>query len=175
MDRHFSGKLFATAAVGIALLPGASFAQQKSLNEQLIGTWTVISVDQVRPDGTKVELYGPNPIGILIFASDGHFAILNARSDLPKLAAGSRDRGTPEENKAVVEGSLAYYGTYRVNETGKVIIVSVQGSTFANLVGTEQKRIITSLTTSELAFINPAASSGGTLQLVWKRANYAIE
>jgi hypothetical protein len=37
-------------------------------------------------------------------------------------------------------------------------------------MGTDQKRLVTSLTGGELKFINPAPSVGGTLELVWKRA-----
>jgi len=70
-----------------------------------------------------------------------------------------------------VQGSIAYFGTYSVNEADKVITAQVEGSTFANLIGgADQKRIITSLTADELTFTNPATPSGATLQLVWKRA-----
>jgi hypothetical protein len=34
-----------------------------------------------------------------------------------------------------------------------------------------QKRLITSITSEEMKFTNPAATSGGSIQLVWKRAN----
>ena len=96
---------------------------------------------------------------------------MNARADLPKLASADRSRATPEENKAVVEGSLAYYGTYSVSDSEKIITVHVEGSTFANQVGTVQKRLITSITLDEMRFTNPAATSGGSIQLLWKRAN----
>jgi hypothetical protein len=69
-----------------------------------------------------------------------------------------------------VAGSIAYYGTYSINEADKVITVQIEGSTFANQIGTDQKRIITSLTADELKFTNPASTSGATLELVWKRA-----
>jgi len=102
--------------------------------------------------------------------ADGHFSLVNTRADLPKFASNRRDQGTPEENKAVVQGSIAYFGTYSVNEGDKVITAQIEGSTFANLIGTDQKRLVTSLTADELKFINPAPSVGGTLELVWKRA-----
>jgi hypothetical protein len=43
--------------------------------------------------------------------------------------------GTPGENKAVVQGSIAYFGTYSVNEADKVITAQIEGSTFAKLIG----------------------------------------
>jgi hypothetical protein len=93
------------------------------------------------------------------------------RADLPKLANPDRARATAEEAQAVVAGSIAYYGTYSINEVDKVITPRVEGSTFANMIGgAEQKRIITSLTADELKFTNPRTSSGETLEIVWKRA-----
>jgi len=157
--------------LGVVLLTGDAVAQHKSLKEQLVGTWKLVSSHVVHRDGSKLDVYGPNPKGILIYTSDGHFARVNTRSDLPKLASNSRDRGTPEENKAVVQGSIAYFGTYSVNEADKVITAQIEGSTFANLIGgADQKRIITSLTADEVTFTNPATPSGATLQLLWKRA-----
>jgi hypothetical protein len=162
--------VFAMTMFGLALWPGAAVSQQTSLKEQLVGTWKIVSVDNVRDDGSKAELFGSNPQGILIYTSDGYFVLVNMRADLPKFAAKNRDQGTPEENKAVVQGSIAYFGTYTVNEADKVISARIEGSTYPNFVGgADQKRLITSLTADELRFINPAASAGGKLQLVWKR------
>jgi hypothetical protein len=157
--------------LGVVLFAGDAVAQQKSTQEQLVGTWKLVSSHNVRSDGNKVDASGPNPKGIVIYTSDGHFVFVNTRSDLPKFASNSRNRGTPEEYKAVVQGSLAYFGTYSVNEADKVISVQIEGSTFPNMIGRpDVKRIITSLTADELKFTNPAPTSGGTLELVWKRA-----
>lgn len=73
---------------------------------------TLVSVHNVRGDGSRIDASGPNPKGIVIYTSDGHFAFINTRSDLPRFASNSRDQGTPEEYKAVVLGSIAYFGTY---------------------------------------------------------------
>jgi Lipocalin-like domain len=141
------------------------------LAEQLVGTWKLVSAHNVRNDGSRVDVIGPHPKGVVIYTSDGYFALVNTRSDLPKFASNSPDQGTPEEYKAVVQGSIAYFGTYAVNEAEKVITAHIEGSTFANLIeGPEQKRLITSLTADELRFTNPATPSGATLELVWQRA-----
>jgi hypothetical protein len=159
----------ASMSVGLASLPGSAVSQQKSLKEQLVGTWIYVSSIAIQPDGTKTER--PNLKGIAIYTSDGHFAFVNVRTDLPKLAANSTAKATAEEALAVVAGSIAYYGTYSVNEVDKVLTPTVEGSTFANLVGgAEQKRIITSLTADELKFTNPRTPAGVTLEFVWKRA-----
>jgi hypothetical protein len=102
--------------LGVILSAGDAVAQQKSLKEQLVGTWKLVSSHNVRSDGSRVDNIGPSPKGILIYTNDGHFSLVNTRADLPKFASNSRDRGTPEEYKGVVQGSIAYFGTYSVNE-----------------------------------------------------------
>jgi hypothetical protein len=44
-----------------------------------------------------------------MFDASGNFAQMLMRSDLPKIAA--RDKGTPDENKAIASGAIAMYGT----------------------------------------------------------------
>jgi hypothetical protein len=73
---------------------------------------------------------------------------------------------------AIVASAIAYYGSYRVSETDNTILVKVDASTFANVAGgTEQKRIITSLTADEFRMTNPRTPAGVTLQVIWKRAS----
>jgi hypothetical protein len=153
---------------GGALLTGDAVAQQKSLKEQLVGTWIYVSSTSTRADGSKTDR--PGLKGMVIYTSDCHFAFVSVRDDLPKLANPDRERATAEEARAVVAGSIAYYGTYSVNEADKVISAKVEESTYANLIGTDQKRIITSLTADELRFTNPRTPAGVTLEFVWKRA-----
>ena len=165
--------MFIATTVAVLIMGGAfpaayAVAQQKSLKEQLVGTWIYVSSTSTRADGTKTER--PDLKGIVIYTSDGHFAFVNVRADLPKLANPDRALATAEEAKAVVAGSIAYYGTYSINEADKVLTAKVEGSTYANLLGTDQKRIITSLTADELKFTNPRTPAGVTLEFVWKRA-----
>jgi hypothetical protein len=155
--------------LGVVLLAGDVIAQQTSLKEQLVGTWIYVSSTSARADGSKTDR--PNLKGMLIYTSDGHFALVSVRTDLPKFANPDRARATAEEAQAVVAGSIAYYGTYSINEVDKVITPKVEGSTDANMIGgAEQKRIITSLTADELKFTNPRTPAGVTLEFVWKRA-----
>src|SRR5207245_126830 len=81
-----------------------------------VGAWTMVLCEAVQDDGTKGPLVtGNNPAGQYIFTENGYFSF-QAAADLPKFASNSRMKTTPEENKAVVEGLIAYYGTYTVND-----------------------------------------------------------
>ena len=169
MNRRNIFGLLAASVLGLALLPGSAISQQKSLKEQIVGSWTFVSALDVKPDGTKSDRWGPNPGGIFIFDANGHFAQFITRSDIPKFAAKTVDQGTAEEDKAVLAGLVASFGTYTVNETDKTLITRVEGNIFPNLVGTEQKRLIVSLTPDELKYTNPSTSTGTTAEATWRR------
>ena len=154
--------------LGVALTLGDAVGQEKTLKEQLVGTWAYVSVDTVRQDGSRVPMYGPNPQGLAVFDSNGHYILMTARSGQPKFASNNRTEGTPEEYKAVVHGSIAHFGRYTVNEADKTITFHVENSTFPNWNGAEQTRPFT-LTGDELKWTT-AASSGGSAEVVLKRA-----
>ena len=71
-----------------------------------MGTWTLVSIT-LEQDGKKTDMYGANPQGQLIFDPNGRFTTIFLRSDVPKFASGNRETGTPEENKAAVQGGIA--------------------------------------------------------------------
>jgi hypothetical protein len=170
MNRRATLAMTTTALVCLAVGLSASdaLAQQKSLKEQLVGTWTLVSSDQVRPDGTKLRQFGSDPKGINVFDANGRFFVMIASADNLQIASiGSKTNS--DEDGLMVE-SIAYYGTYTVNEDVTVISLHLDASTFPNQVGTDQKRTITSLTANELKYNSPAAISGVQVYQVWKRA-----
>ena len=154
--------------LGFTLTSVDAVGQEKTLKEQLVGTWTYASVDTVNPDGSRVPMYGPNPQGLASFDSNGRYILLTARSGQPKFASNNRMEGTPEEYKAVVQGMIAHFGRYTVNETDKTITFHIETSSFPNWNGAEQKRPFT-LTGDELKWTT-AGSSGGLAEVVLKRA-----
>jgi hypothetical protein len=143
----------------------APAAQPKSMKEAIVGTWSLLIDDAVKPDGTHVPNFGPNPMGIAMFGSDGHFSVTIARAGRPKFASNNRGTGTADENKAAVAGANAFFGTWAINDADKTLTLRVEGSTYPNLEGTTQKRTITSLTAGdELTWSNPATKG----EVAWK-------
>jgi hypothetical protein len=71
------------------------------------------------------------------------------------------------ENKAIVQGSIAYFGTYSVVD--KVLIQKVEGSTWPSWIGTDQKRPIISFMGDDIKIANPATTLGGTSEATYKR------
>jgi hypothetical protein len=131
-----------TALTLVVLLASESptYSQQQSVKQQLIGSWTFVVTAAHRKDGTKADVFGPNPNGVLIFNPDGHFALINTRPGRVKYASSNRLQGTPEEFRETVLGSIAYFGTYSVDETKNQFVLKVKGSTFPDYEGGEQVR-----------------------------------
>jgi hypothetical protein len=168
MNRRIILSLSAIAALGLALLPGSAVAQQKSLKDQLVGTWTFVSGTTMNPDGSSA--WGSNPKGLVIFTENGYYSSQLLRSDRPKFKSNNRATGTPEENKAVVQGTTSNFGKYSVDEVKKTFTVQFEGSAYPNLEGTVQTRAFT-ITGDELRVTNPSPTVGGSpSQLVYKRA-----
>jgi len=176
MNRFF-GKLamilLVVAVPSGVMLSGAPgvWAKEKAgtLVKQVRGSWTLVSV-YVEQDGKKIEPFGSQPRGIVTITPDGRFSYIQLKASLPKFAADNRMKGSAEENQAIVQGSLATYGTYKVvNEKEHTVQLHIEGSTFPNWDGQDQKRTWI-VKGDELTIINPYASAGGTAYNVWKRA-----
>ena len=159
-------------ALGLSLaLAGTAFAQQQSAKDQIVGAWALVSVTSETDDGKKGEPFGPSPKGAMIFSSDGHFSLFQSRAEIPKIAANDRAKATPEEAQTLIANSIAYYGTYTIDEASKTMTVNVTASTYANVAAIpNQKRMITLLTPDDLKFDNPRTPNGMTLRTAWKRA-----
>jgi hypothetical protein len=171
--KAFLGVLLVVAVLSGGALSGGSYAQAQekgsALAQQIQGTWILVSLYNEQ-DGKKIEPYGPNPRGFIILNPDGRFMYVIMRANLPKFAANNRMQGTAEENQAVVQGSHATFGNYTVvSDKEKMVNVHIEGSTFPNWDGQDQKRVMT-VTGDELKITNPNATSGGTNYIIWKRA-----
>ena len=151
------------------LLPGRCALAETPLKDQIVGTWTYVSVDLVRPDGTRVPLFGPHPQGQASFDGNGRYILMTVRRGQAKFASTNRMEGTPEENQAVVQGSIAHFGRYTVDEASKTITFQIEASTFPNWNGTAQERPFT-VTGDELTWRTPASTGSGTAEVVLKRA-----
>lgn len=140
-------------------------APPKPMKEAIVGSWSLLVDDAVKADGTHAPNFGPNPEGLVMFGSDGHFSLIVMRSGRAKFASNNRTGGTADENKATVTGSNAFFGTYTVDEPTKTLTFHVEGATYPNLAGTMQKRTITSLTAGdEITWTNPATKG----ETAWK-------
>jgi hypothetical protein len=175
---NWSIRKVAVALLVVAVLSGGMWsgvsdvwAQEKGsiLGKQIQGTWTLVSIYNEQ-DGKKIEPFGAQPKGSLILTPDGRFSMIFIKAGLPKFASNNRMQGTAEENQAVVQGAHAYFGTYAVaSEKEQTVNMHIEGSTFPNTDGKDQKRTMT-VKGDELMVTNPTPTIGGVAYVVWKRA-----
>jgi Lipocalin-like domain len=102
--------VIALIAMGLGLLSSNALAQQKSLKEQLVGTWTLVSVVEVHQDGRRENPWGPAVKGAVSFDGNGKVLLMIIGADLPAPS------GKPQESSRMV---VAYFGTYSVDEVAK--------------------------------------------------------
>lgn len=139
----------------------------RSLSEQLLGSWTLVSHESVRPDGSKIPVYGVSPEGIAMFDAGGHFIISAMRADRAGYAVDHPAQGTAEENKATSRGTMTYFGKYSVREADRVIDIHIDASSFPNWNGVDQTRGF-AIVGDELTLTVDAF--GGHAEVKWKRA-----
>ena len=157
------------AGLGASMVRFDALGQKQSFKEQLVGTWTLLSWEQKKGDGTKVERYGTSPKGIAFFDAGGRYIITVMRSDRAKYASNAMWQGTPEENKETAEGTITYFGTYSISEADSSMAIHVESSSFPNWNGTDQKRFVAIAGDQLTLTVRPP--TGDVVDVIWKRAN----
>jgi putative tryptophan/tyrosine transport system substrate-binding protein len=167
MNRRSAVGLVVTTALGLAFLPDSAISQQKSLKDQLIGAWTLVSSDTTAPNGTKRQDFGANPKGILILDASGRYALVQGRPDRPKFKASNNVRlETPAaEFGEAARAFVANFGTWFVNEAEKTLIRRYEGALIPNAEGAETKVSVT-LAGDELKL----TATNGLGESVYRRA-----
>jgi hypothetical protein len=170
MQRHIVGLVFAIALVATVVGQSAAKSSEPA-SKGLIGTWTLVLVDNVLPDGSRIHLYGDAPQGILTFDANGRYTLQILRTGRPKFAANDKSKGTPEENAPAVQGSNAHWGRYEVNEADGTLTFFIDHASFPNWEGTQQKRKFT-INGDRLKYIVPAPTTGAKAigEVEWQRA-----
>ena len=149
---------------------------QRSVKDLLVGVWTVLLVDGKKADGTQVPLFGPDPIGSLTFTANGRFSWQVMRTNnRPPFKSNNRDTGTADENKATVQGTLSFFGTYTVDEAAKAIDVRIEGDSFPNSEGSRGRWVVAQINDDTLTYDVPIAETAipgaayTSIENIWKK------
>jgi len=162
--------LLSIAVSSAAILFAQVHAQPSAsdLGKRMVGTWS-LSEQWVEQDGKKIQRFGESPKGIAIYDSNGRFATILLRKDLPQFASNNAMTATADENKAIVQGSNATYGSWSIEERDGMLISQIEGSTFPGWDGQRQRRTL-SIVGDEMRMCVAGAQIGGTACAVWRRA-----
>src|ERR1700712_1728231 len=121
---------------------GAVYAQNAAPPSMynVAGTYSLVLVDNLLADGSRLHLYGDHPQGILILDNKGNYSLQIVREGRPQFMSGDKSKGTDEENKLAIQGSNAHFGTYSVDLDKQTIIFFIVHASFPNWEGTKQIR-----------------------------------
>jgi len=150
-------EFIALIGMASALMPAGASAEPVSplgsVAGLLPGSWRFASSVNTRRDGSTFDRWGENPRGIFMFDRNGNYT---------QIILGSESR---------VFGAKVFcsFGTYKVDESEKVLITRIDGCSASKLNGTVQNRAILSLTKEELRYTNPVTASGSIAEARWKR------
>ena len=142
-----------------------------SVAAQLVGSWRLVSYETRTRSGEVSAIYGPSPVGRLIYDQDGRMSVHVMDSRRRRFASNDRLIHTPEELKEAFDGYFGYFGMYTVDEAANTVTHHITGASFPNFVGTEQKRFFV-LSGHRLELKTPPMLRGGTevtFHLVWER------
>jgi hypothetical protein len=92
----------------------AQQAKTKKKN-RFIGSRSLVSINNIYQDGSRVTPYGKSPQGVLIFDILGNYAIQIMKANRPLLLSGDKNKSTPEENAALIKGFNTHFETYAVD------------------------------------------------------------
>ncbi len=139
--------------------------------EQFVGTWQLVSAQYRRANGEVIEIYGENPVGMLMYDANRYMAVQIMRRQRPNFTAADRLGGTPEQIQAAFRGYLAYFGRYTIDEEQHTVTHHIQGALLPNWVGVDQVRFF-EWNGNQLTLRTPPLMIGGaeaTGYLVWEK------
>ena len=115
-----------------------------AVRERFIGVWKLISCELKTKDGRIDYPYGKSPVGRITYDRAGRMsAQLMRPGRLSTLAPGvsfTASSANNEEVRAAVEGYIAYFGTFDVDESAQTVTHHVQACLVPSWVGTDLKR-----------------------------------
>lgn len=157
-----------------ALLCSAQAPKQfarRSMTDEFVGAWKLISFERRTAAGEVTYPMGQNPVGRLTYDALGRMSAQIMRPDRPKPQGTVPASWSAEEKAAAFDGFIAYYGTFSVSETERVVIHHVEASLYPHWVGSDQRRMY-EFSGSQLILraVNGPGGPGTEGRLVWERA-----
>ncbi|HEY4294677.1 lipocalin-like domain-containing protein [Luteibacter sp.] len=138
--RANTGRIIVSLLTACAFWNSAAFAGSAPEVSPLAGTWTLVAADVHHPDGSRASDYGAKPEGLLLVDSQGHYSLQIFKAERLAFGLGNKAKGTPEEYASAVMGSSTHFGTLSIDRDQDALVFHIQGASFPNWEGQEQRR-----------------------------------
>ncbi len=138
--------------------------------EQILGSWKLVSFIYKAEDGTSFYPYGKEANGIIIYDKSGYMSAVITRTDRPRLSTEDFGKLPDEEKMGLARGFMTYTGQYEI-QSDRILhkieigyIPNWAGTTFVRFPSFEDGNLV-------LATL-PATLRGKTFTgyLIWKKA-----
>lgn len=116
-----------------------AFGQSESeVRNRVVGTWKLVSTEEVLKNGTIRPSYGPHGKGFLMYQANGYMCANLVNPDRSKWA----DTAHPSKDEALAAGenTFAYCGRYEINVEKRQIIHLPEVATDPGYVNSRQIR-----------------------------------
>jgi Lipocalin-like domain len=135
-------------------------------NDQLVGTWKLVSASSVTPKGERNEAaYGVGPAGVLAYSEEGRVTSVIAYGGRKLLSVGAK----VEDQAEAFNTFIAYTGRYTLNDDR--VVHHIEISSIQNYVGKDLVRNL-QYQGDELVLTTPPTMVNGKIQsiaLTWQR------
>lgn len=117
----------------------------------IVGTWRLVTFEDVE-NGKVIRRFGDKPNGLFVYTPDGHVIIHIANPANPNCIAPSKKSGlgkkddlalpecSSEQMRALLDGTVAYWGSYRIDAAAGDVIHIVKADLSNGYIGTDQRR-----------------------------------
>ena len=146
-------------------------------NNPLLGTWKLISITAIFPDGNiDREAFGANPIGYITYTIEGKMMVIFSKSQRSLLSGNSASpltaaiHSVPIEERAEAFSTFnSYAGSYTLD--GDKVIHHVEIASIPNRIGKSLTRTFV-LNGNQVTLKTPPSKSDDTpkiFELTWQR------
>jgi len=133
--------LISTATLALGVVPTRRASAQGESGAMLVGSWKLVSIATVRPNGEEVtDWAGPNPTGILMYAADGYMSDHIVKDPPVRWAYKEPEEASVTERARAFDQYYGYFGRYSVDAGRGVVTHFVEGSLQPNEVGVTYER-----------------------------------
>jgi len=108
--------------------------------EQFLGSWALVSAQNIQPSGEILLPFGDHPSGLLVYQPDGTMSAQLSVGSPSRLLSDNFTLATDEEAATTWHEYFGYWGTFKIDANQRIVVHHVEGSCFANWIGTDQVR-----------------------------------
>ena len=142
-------------------------ADHRRSSEPFLGSWGLVSLEQVLASGEVLKPFGDSPSGLIVYQADGYMSAQLSVGRPARFANDDSGQASEEEAAEAWRGYFGYWGSFEVDVEDSMVVHRVEGSSFSNFIGTEQVRHFRFDGANRL--ILEAESPSGRLVAIWQR------